>query len=113
MEQDQDRVMAYYTAILARSEKMLQSANACAWEELIVQQRDYVRDVERLATIEQDVPLAAEQRAIKLDLLSRIRDNEQQLSELLQERMSRLGALMTRSRNRLRVNKAYVSGGEG
>lgn len=110
MEPEQDMVIERYRTILAQGERMHQSAVDEAWEDLIAQASDYVSAIEDLERLEYGAQLDAARREIKLDLLNRIRDNEQQVSEMLQARMSQLGELMAQSRTELRVHQAYESG---
>lgn len=103
----QDRVIEHYTSVLAHGQKMLDSANSGDWEDLISQEGDYVEVIETLAQLEQSAQLDTAGRELKLDLLTQIRDTEEQLRELLQSRMGQLSDLMAQSQSELRVHQAY------
>src|SRR5699024_9197895 len=99
MLKPEECVIQHYTLVLEHGEQMLKDATAGDWEALIVRESEYISEIEKLADLEPTVCLDAAGRQAKLDLLAQIRDNEQELRELLQARMSELSELMAQSQN--------------
>lgn len=96
-----------YQNILSLSQTMLRLASEGCWDELIEKEVDYITAVEQLAKTTQETPLSDQTLAQLRPVLRHILDNEAEVKQLLQGRMSELTELVNQSGRQKSLNSAY------
>lgn len=102
-------LLAHYQHILVLSENMLSTARQSEWDALVYIEEKYVQAVAKItelnATLEQ--PLATVVQENITTLLRQLLNNEQEVNQLLQARMSQLKELIGQSSRQQSINSTY------
>ncbi|MES1923813.1 flagellar protein FliT [Salinisphaera sp. T31B1] len=112
MEYSND-IIERYQHILTWGQTLLVHAHNGDWEALLALQDEYVCHVAQLADEEKDIDLDPATRARKYELLVEICRAEDSVRGLLHERMRQLSSVMTQTRSRQQVSRAYEVGRPG
>ena len=96
-----------YEMLLAYTHLMLESARNRDWATLIDQERDYVLQVERLASLDAEFQLDDEQRERKAELLETILENDLEIRQRLVERRDELSSQIGNAQRQQSVQRAY------
>lgn len=103
-------VIAVYESLLRRSEQMLNFARLGDWSSLVMERSRYLVDLERISQHEKHVPLSEGDRLRRICLLERILELDAEIRSCLVARRDELGRLLSVSRRRLDLNRAYGHG---
>jgi|SRR5476651_914460 len=102
-------LLAHYQHIIALSENMLLMARQSEWDALVYIEEKYVQAVAKIAelnaTVEQPLSVQVEEKITLL--LRRLLDNESEVNQLLQARMTELQTLIGQSTRQQSLNSAY------
>ncbi|MGE9549820.1 flagella biosynthesis regulatory protein FliT [Erwinia amylovora] len=101
-------LLAIYQQLLVLSQSMLRLATEGNWEELIEMEVDYVSAVEKLAECTRHIPVPAHVQDQLRPVLRHILDNEAEVKNLLQARMTELSSLIGQATRQKSVNQAYT-----
>ncbi|TWG89347.1 flagellar protein FliT [Cupriavidus gilardii J11] len=96
-----------YEELLVLSEQMLEAAEAANWTAFEDLQRVYLAVVDRLRVLEHNVPVTADERMRRHELLDRILSYDARIRDLMLPHLSRLGRLLGDSRRRQDLSRAY------
>lgn len=102
-----DEMMVRYEALASVTRRMRDAAGESDWEWLMSMQAEYSRLVDALRPGDVDVPLDAQQRARKHDVIRRILDDDAHIRERIDPQLARLSALMATGRQTRAVQSAY------
>ncbi|AXF75583.1 flagella biosynthesis regulatory protein FliT [Erwinia tracheiphila] len=101
-------ILTIYQQLLVLSQTMLRLATEGSWEELIEMEVVYVSAVEKLAESTKQNPIPAQVQDQLRPVLRHILDNEAEVKNLLQARMTELSSLIGQASRQKSVNKAYT-----
>lgn len=108
----QQAVVEGYEALLSRTRLMLASVHEANWSALVDQEGDYVVEVERLARLDAELHLDADNQVHKAQLLEQILENDLEIRERLIERRDELGKLISATQRQRSLRHAYGVGEE-
>lgn len=103
-------VIAVYEGLLRRSEQMLDFARLGDWSSLVMERSLYLVDLERVSQHEKHAPMSEADHLRRICLLESILEFDAEIRACLVARRDELGRLLSVSRRRLDLNRAYGNG---
>lgn len=100
-------ILAGYTALLARSSRMLAYVHARDWFNLVEEQTSYAIEVETLANAESEFELNDHERKRKMELLEQILEQDLEIRQRLEQRQSELHELIGTNTRKRDLSRAY------
>ncbi|WP_231758108.1 flagellar protein FliT [Microbulbifer elongatus] len=100
-------ILAGYTALLARSSRMLAYVHARDWFNLVEEQTSYAIEVETLANAESEFELNAHERKRKMELLEQILEQDLEIRQRLEQRQNELQELIGTNTRKRDLSRAY------
>lgn len=100
-------VLSLYESVADITDKMLAAARKRDWEEMVVLESRVASHVDQLRSGEAPVPLTAEKRLRKVQIIQKILADDRQIRDITEPWMADLARLMNSNQTERKLTMAY------
>jgi len=101
-------VVAIYEALLAVTERMLETARAADWAQLVALENECRRLIANLIAAEPHAPLSGALRSRKVELIRQVLARDAEITNVVDPWMKQLQAILTSASHEKQLQRAYA-----